>query len=195
MNISFHSISFRGLMSFFLGIVLSCASLNAQVHTIDRVFVVEPGGTLRMNVSSGSIAIQGWEYNEVQIQAEVYGTPRSLHRLELRLEQDGNDVIIRTRGSKDRWIHGRNKSIRFTIRVPFEYNVRINVGDGEVLVRDVDGHVRVRSSAGSFRISDMSGVTGSESTGVSWLGNVSTRTSCESIIHSLPVEKNATLSL
>lgn len=122
----------------------------AQVHTIDKSFLVEPGGTLHMDIAYGDVIIRGWEYDEVRVQADIYGTARILDQLEIRLEQDANDVIVRTKRTGRRQIPGRgygsrHERIQFTVNVPYMYHVRVHFDEGRVDFDDVDGSVRVQS--------------------------------------------------
>ncbi len=130
--------------------VLFMSITVAQVHTIDKSFLVEPGGTLHMDIAHGDVIIRGWEYDEVRVQADVYGTARILDQLEIRLEQDANDVIVRTKRTGRRRIPGRgygsrHERIEFTVNVPYMYHVRVHFDEGRVDVDDLDGSVRVRS--------------------------------------------------
>lgn len=134
-----------------LFMTISLVSISAsQVHTIDKSFLVEPGGTLHMDITYGDVIIRGWEYDEVRIQADVYGTAKVLDQLEIRLEQDADDVIVRTKRTGRRQIPGRgyrysSERIQFTVSLPYRYHVRIHFDDGRVDVDDLDGSVRVRT--------------------------------------------------
>jgi len=194
------------LISVFLLCVLIINQSNAQVHSIEKSYVVGPGGTLRMNIAAGNIIVRGWEYDEVQIQADVHGSARALDNLELRFEQDRDDVIVRTERGQRRtfrgWRSGRSERIDFTIYVPFDYNIRINLAAGRVDVDDIDGSVRVQTSAGSTHISNIYGPidvnTSAGSINVSLLDNpdrVSLSTSTGSISIVVPEEINARFSL
>ncbi len=173
--------------------------VQAQVHTIEKSYSVEPGGTLRMNISAGNIVVRGWEYNEVEILAEVYGSPRALDNLELRFEQDRDDVIIRSKRVHRRSFRGReSERIHFTIYVPYHYHIRVNVAAGKVDVDDIDGSVQVRSSAGSIHVSNIFGpIDANASTGainVSLLtdpGPVKLNTATGSIAITVPEDINA----
>ncbi len=189
------------LIALFALLIFSSTSL-AQVHSIDKSYHVEPGGTLRMNIASGNIVVRGWEYDEVRVQAEVYGSPRTLDNLELRLEQDGNDVVIRTRRAGRQghrsWRGYRSERIEFTIHVPYHYHVRVSVAAGRVDVDDIDGSVQVRSAAGAINITNIYGeIDADASTGsitVSLLNNperVKLNTATGSISINVPEDINA----
>ena len=103
-----------------------------------------------MDIAYGDVIIRGWEYDEVRIQADVYGTARTLDQLEIRLELEDNDVIVRTKRTGRRQIPGRgsgyrHERIEFTVNVPYMYHVRIHFDEGRVEVEDLDGSVRVHS--------------------------------------------------
>ncbi len=140
------------LLSVYLHAFIIVFSLHAfgQVHVIEKSYEVTPGGALRMDVSAADIIIRGWQYDEVSVQAEVFGTARTLNNLELRFEQDGDDVIIRTQHARTRQLRGwrpeyRRERIVFTINAPYNYHVRVDISDGRVDVDHIDGSVQVRN--------------------------------------------------
>jgi hypothetical protein len=189
-----------------LAILFPLSQTHAQVHSIDKSFLVESGGTLRMNVATGNIVVRGWEYDEVRVQVEVFGSPRALDNLELRLEQDGNDVVIRTQRVGQRrfrdWTRHRNERIEFTVHVPYHYNVRVTLAAGRIDVDDIDGSVQVRTAAGSINITNIYGpIDADASTGsinVSLLndsGSVNLNTATGSISINVPEDINARFSL
>lgn len=102
-----------------------------------------------MNIAAGDVIVRGWEYDEVGVRAEVYGSARTLDNFELRFEQERDDVVIRTHRERRRprwWERGhRTERIVFTINVPYHYHVRINIADGQVDVDHIDGNVLVRT--------------------------------------------------
>jgi len=186
--------------------LLTGTFIQAQVHTIEKSYSVEPGGTLRMNISAGNIVIRGWEYEEVQIIAEVFGSARALDNLELRFEQDRNDVIIESRRAHKRsprgWKRPRSERINFTINVPYHYHIRVDVAAGKVDVDDIDGSVRVRSAAGAINVSNIFGSidanAGAGSITVSLLDNpapVKLNTATGGITISVPEDINARFRL
>jgi hypothetical protein len=145
-------------------IAFICAAgiaVNAQVHTIERSFETAPGGNLDLNIPAGSVLIRGWDRNEVSIAAEVYGTPRTLDAMEMRLEQDGGDVTIYVRHRTRRVLrsHGRGdrERVNFTIHVPFEYHAQLRVSAGRIDIENIDGNIHVRNTAGATNISDIFG--------------------------------------
>jgi hypothetical protein len=147
-----------GLLTFLCIICNSLAS--AQPHTIDKVFTVEPGGTLRLSIPAGTVTVTGWEYNEVQVKAEMDGSPRYLDGLEFRLEQEGNDVIVNMRHRARRWfrrLESGDARIKMTIYIPYQYHARIDLSAGSAMIENIDGDAIVKSSAGTITIADVYG--------------------------------------
>jgi hypothetical protein len=154
----FNSLTSIGLMIIVYIVCISPAS--AQTHTIDKVFTVEPGGTLRLSVPAGTVTVTGWEYNEVQVKAEMDGSPRYLDGLEFRLEQDGNDVIVNMRHRTRRWLRRLESveaRIKMNIHIPYQYHARIDISAGTAIVENIDGDAIVNSSAGTITIADVYG--------------------------------------
>ena len=106
-------------------------------------YALQPGATLSIENSNGSVEIGGWDQNTVEITGSKYAATEAL-RDEIRIEINHSDkaVAIRTVRPEDR--HG-NMGARYVIRV-LERVVSTN---GAIKVNDVDGAARLRTSNGS----------------------------------------------
>jgi DUF4097 and DUF4098 domain-containing protein YvlB len=177
----------------YLAIVLAAYT---QPHSIDKVFPVEAGGTLRLSLPTGTVIVEGWEYNEVRVQAEISGSPRFLDRLEFKLDQEENDVVIVMRHRARRWFHrfdAADAKIKMNISVPYQYHARIDISAGTVTIENIDGDAIIKSSAGTITVKDIFGnVDAKTSAGtitatlLKDMGNVSLNTSTGSITIKTP---------
>jgi hypothetical protein len=123
------------------------------------------GGTLTLiGAPDGSIAIEGWSRNEVEIRAEIQlraDTEADLDRLAavngFLLDEDVNHLRVLSTGTHDRAFMKVNAKnfpkkllglpwkIDYRIRVPMSVDLDINAGRGPISLKSVEGNVRVAS--------------------------------------------------
>ena len=122
------------------------------------------GGTLTLiGAPDGSITIDGWSRNEVEVRAEIQlraDSEQDLDRLALYnnfiLDDDVNHVSILSTGTHDRVFMKKAKNfpkkllglpwkIDYRIRVPMAVDLDINAGRGPIRLKGVDGNVRISS--------------------------------------------------
>lgn len=121
------------------------------------------GGTLTLvGAPVGSITIEGWPRNEVDITAEIQiraDTEAALNRLgainNFILDDDSNHVRIMTMGTHDKAymrtvdkkfpkeLLGLPWKIDYRIRVPVAIDVNVNAGRGPITVTGIEGDVRI----------------------------------------------------
>ena len=121
------------------------------------------GGTLTLiGAPVGSIKIEGWQRNEVDITAEIQirgDNEADLNRLgainNFILDDDSNHVRVMTMGTHDKafmrtvdkkfpkGLLGLPWKIDYRIRVPVVIDVNINAGRGPITVAGIEGDVRI----------------------------------------------------
>jgi len=124
------------------------------------------GGTLTLvGAPVGSITIEGWPRNEVDITAEIQiraDTEADLNRLgalnNFVLDDDSNHVRIMTMGTHDKAfmrtadkkfpkeLLGLPWQIDYRIRVPVAIDLSINAGRGPITITGVEGDVRITAA-------------------------------------------------
>ncbi len=123
------------------------------------------GGTLTViGAPEGSITIEGWSRNEVEVRAEIQlsaNTEQDLDRLAavngFVLDEDLNHLRVLTTGTHDRvfmkaqaknfpkTLLGLPWKIDYRIRVPMAVDLDINAGRGPISLAAVEGNIRVSS--------------------------------------------------
>jgi hypothetical protein len=159
--------------------MLAVAAAPAQARierVVEKTFVVEPGGTLRVSTGGGKIRVLtstaaavkvvAREHIEAASAAEADGI---LKKLTLTLEQQGSDVAIGSEYEKEQpgflgwWWPSRSGSswppatVDFIVTVPARYSVELNSGGGDVTVGDLEGALHARTGGGSLKIGRISG--------------------------------------
>lgn len=123
------------------------------------------GGTLTLSgAPAGSITIEGWQRNEVDVTAEIElqaGSAQDLDQLlainNFAVDEDANHVRIMTTGTHDKKLMKRvaknfPKSllglpwkIDFHIKVPAITDLEIDVGNGPIKLSGVEGAIRLNA--------------------------------------------------
>jgi hypothetical protein len=140
-------------------------------------------GTFSMDVRTGDIQITGWDDPHVQIEAEkvvVAGSRREAatqyRRVQILLDGQDEKVHLHTLYPPRRlWrpFRGESKlSVNFRIRMPYDANLLLKCVDGDVRVRGVTGQETLLVNYGDVEI-DIPSVNRLRSVSAkTWLGNV-----------------------
>lgn len=135
-----------GLISLFLAF-----NASAQTETIEKNFDVSRGGTLTINSDQGSIEIETW--NKENIAVDVRKKARSQNKLddfEVSFDHQGKNLTIEGDGARN-----NNVSVKYTIKLPSNYNLDLKTGGGSIEVGDLSGIIKVRTSGGSIDIGNV----------------------------------------
>lgn len=148
-------------------------------------------GTLMVNTRVGDIEIEGWDQPRLSIKAEKLVTAGSRKKAErmygrIQVELAGRDHEIRlsTRyPSRRPWRPFRGESrlsVNFTIRMPYDSNLRLRCVDGDITVSGLTGQIRLDDNYGDVEIDVPSVYRLRLLDAHSWLGYV------QSDLHGLP---------
>lgn len=153
------------------------ASAQGQA-TIERTLQVQPGGTLTVEASFGSIEVLTVSGNSVAVRVERevrdrYSSDESriLAEHQVDISQSGNDVRVETQVSdaaRDRWrddYSGTPLSVEIVITVPTAYNVDLDTAGGHIEVADLSGEVRAHTSGGHMTFGNIDGSIDADTSG------------------------------
>jgi hypothetical protein len=114
-----------------------------------QTLAVQPGGTLEIDLSSGSVEVETHDENEVAVEAESRGLSGGLMRFEL----SGDGVNARFKASHSGWLGVFGSGgLRVHVRVPEVFSVDVRTGGGSVEIDDLGGRASVRTSGGSIEL-------------------------------------------
>lgn len=155
---------------------------QAQADKIEKTFAVEPGGNLYLDSDSGSVAIESHSQNSVEV--EIHKQGDNSDKFEISFAQNGNDVKIE--GDQDGMFSWGNSKIRYIIKVPKNYHVKLKTGGGSINVADLDGNVQAKTSGGSIHLGEIRGnvdvkTSGGSITVDNVVGNIDAHTSGGSV--------------
>lgn len=120
-------------------------------------------GTLVVDARIGDLRIEGWDEPRVEIEAEKLvraGSEAKARRLydQIRIELSGGDKEVRLRTlfpPRRPWrlFRGATKlSVNYRIRMPYDANLVVRCVDGDVRVRGIAGHQQIRVSYGDVEV-------------------------------------------
>jgi hypothetical protein len=155
---------------FAIGVLLLGAnSAEAKItRTVEKTFAVQPGGNLKAATQGGHITIRTADTQKVQVlvkqvirastEAEA---DEILKKLELTLEQSGNDVTAEAkyepRGAGKWFGNWPPVSVSFEVTVPKHFNLNLNTSGGHIKVASLRGNVRARTSGGDLEFDRIDG--------------------------------------
>ena len=154
-------------------------SLGAKIErTVEKTFMVTPGGTLRVETEGGSIRVQSSSEPVVKVTALQKiraNTDRKadelLKKLTLTMEVQGADATATTKYERPvggiRW--GQQPVVvDFVVTVPAKFSANLKTSGGAIVIGDLEGKVNVRTSGGDVKLGKISGVVDAHTSG----GNV-----------------------
>jgi DUF4097 and DUF4098 domain-containing protein YvlB len=147
-------------------LLTSCATFAATEERITTNFSATAGGTLVVDVGLGSVEVTTNATLEVVVDTWRRVTRQDQAREErflaenpVTIVQEGNTVTVRCSHREERfgwfsgWFRGwgdRNEA-KYTIRVPAQFNGRLNTAGGSIAVSDLSGAVAADTSGGALR--------------------------------------------
>jgi hypothetical protein len=140
-----------------LSSILLLAAFAANGDVIRKGFNVAEGGTLTLDSDVGNVkVVSGGTGLAVEITRE--GPADEIHQNDITFDQSGNDVTIRSRYQHDRWFHwSRDLRVRYNIRVPSHYNVKLSTSGGDVDLGDLAGNADLHTSGGDIKAAHING--------------------------------------
>ncbi|MFC1492687.1 DUF4097 family beta strand repeat-containing protein [candidate division KSB1 bacterium] len=140
-----------------LTVFLLAGIVNAQ-EVIEKSFTVKKGEWIDINIDTGgSVEIEGWDKDEVFISArERY---RDLEDYDIEISQKSRGVYIEVYEARewDRRRRNNRSDLRFEIKVPKEFNVRVETMGGSIRLTQIDGEFRGKTMGGDLELRNLKG--------------------------------------
>jgi 3D (Asp-Asp-Asp) domain-containing protein len=117
----------------------------------EQSFDVGPSPSLVVNNFAGNVTVQGGEGSTIQVTATKRARRQAnLARINVSMQQtdQGVEITSRTEG-----INTGNLSVELEIRVPAGTRVQIELGAGQIVVRDTGGEIKAHTGAGTVDVS------------------------------------------
>lgn len=128
----------------FLLLCLAPAPANAQTKEISRKIWVAPGGFVRLFNLAGSVTVQGWDQDSLQITGPVSTAGDG----ELVVSPGKQGAKVSLWGSEERSARGT-----LLVRVPRRSQLWVKTQDAAVTIADFEGGIDVMTGSGNVEIS------------------------------------------
>ena len=153
---SFSNIASRiGSLFGAIALLAALAASGTRAEDFERTVPVEPGGTLRIELSSGSIEVETHDLSEVEIDARTSGWARRAMHFEL--EHDDDELHLT--GSRSSWLPALGPGrVKVRARIPQLFSVDLHTSGGHIDVQEVTGEVEARTSGGDIELNQIAGV-------------------------------------
>jgi hypothetical protein len=165
-------------------LAVTAATVSARVErTIEKTFTVTGAGTLFVDTQGGAIRVAPSNESAVKITAKEKIRADSdaeadelLRKLDLTMEQSGNDVTARAKyASQPIGFHFGSwppVQVEFVVTVPASFAADLHTSGGGIEVGDLSGKISARTSGGSIKLGKMgAGVFAHTSGGSIMLGS------------------------
>ena len=144
------------------GACLLVASLTAQAaeKRLDRTFTVAPGGRLTIDSDGSDLRVEGTSGNQVEVHILIKGSDRLLERMQLTADQAGNDVAVVAKRDINKWTDyfgSWSQDGKVEVKVPRSYNIDIRTSGGDILVGQLQGDARAKTSGGDIHVTEVTG--------------------------------------
>jgi hypothetical protein len=124
----------------------------ADTLTLDQP--ISPGQTLAVSSSSGSTTIRGGTGSTVHVVATRHynfgGQPP-----DVQLTPSSNGINLEASGRRGRFPFGDSSAVDYAIEVPAAVNVTLKSSSGQLSVADVTGEVRLTTSSGQIKATEL----------------------------------------
>ena len=126
-----------------------------ETENVDRTVQIRAGGELKLKNFSGRVTITGSNRADMAIHAVRRAPRERLDRIKLEITESSSGVTIEAnkRASDRDDDHNNVVDTEFTIEVPADISVDVDVFSSDVEVRDVRGRQRAHTFSGEITLS------------------------------------------
>jgi DUF4097 and DUF4098 domain-containing protein YvlB len=144
------------------------ASASAKIERdVEKTFQVQPGVHINVSTAGGEIRIESSNDPVVKIVAKEHIRAGSdaeadimLQKLDLKLEQNGNEVNATATYESSMGFHFGSwppVQVDFIVTVPASASADLKTSGGDIIVGDLEGAVRAHTSGGDVKLGSIGG--------------------------------------
>ena len=146
------------MITLLLPVLLAAGIASAADRRIEKNFTVAPGGTLMLATDIGSVGVTGTDGKEVTILAVLRGSAKDIDEFSVEAVQTDRGVEVKGESKRSGWLWKWDDiEVSFTVRVPREYNVKLNTSGGDLNVSSLRGTAGGETSGGNITLKDIEG--------------------------------------
>ena len=137
----------RLLMGFAVGFVLSSFVFVKDVSAQNSMaWPFMGGGAIHLRLSSGDYSVRPGTSSQIRVRWEAAEghQPQDLKKVKVALDKTSNVATLRT--------DGPTKHMRFTIEIPAQSDLFLNMRAGDVRITGIEGNKDVHMTAGDLTI-------------------------------------------
>ena len=131
-------------------------------RTDEQQSPLEPGSTIFVETSFGSINIKGSDSNQCSVTADItVKAPTEAEakqiaaRVSIKLDKAGNKLVISV--NKPRINNNRSIAVSFDISIPRKTNIKCNTSYGSIKLSDITGSINAQTSFAAIAGSNLDG--------------------------------------
>lgn len=131
-----------------------------HVERIHQKYAVDGAGTLTVDTDFGSVRVESWPSDEVDVEVEKRRTGISedsardaFDEVSVDISQQENDVNIRI--ERDRRFRSNDVSVDIQVKVPETYSLDLKTSGGDIDIGDLRGDVVARTSGGDINVGNV----------------------------------------
>lgn len=129
----------------------------ATSEVFQHTYALPRGGTFQLENVNGSVLVEGWNRDEVQVRAVKTGSAGlgDLDRVRIEVQSSPGALAVRTRYPA---AEGADVAVEYHVFVPYRIMLgSVQTVNGSVRVSGVEGQGRLRSVNGNVEVLDSSG--------------------------------------
>ena len=136
-------------------------------RTEHRVEVLGYGSTLWVTNRNGSIKVEGWNQEKVDLTAFIRDSEG--RHIDLKVERRGSDLAIEAVWPKTGWFNfgffgTQSPRCEFVLKVPRKLVSTYSTTNGAIEVKGIDGYAGCDTTNGDIRVSDVKGEVHADTT-------------------------------
>ena len=148
----------------------SSVALGAQDRTFEDTLTLEPGGSLSLDTTRGSVRLTSWDRPTVEIRARIERPPRvddayarrAVEGPTIEVEGGGRSVRIRSdySGVPRRGLFGGSRSlprVHYEIRAPRQLDLDLDIDRSDTTLQGFDGRLVLDFDRSDLDLRDLAG--------------------------------------
>jgi len=144
-------------VAFLAALFFAALPASASTQVFDHTYPLQPGGIFSLANVNGSVRVDGWDRNQVEIRAvkTALHNPADLDRVQISVESDGEHMAVGTHYPQG---SGVEVTVEYHISVPYRVQLaHVDTINGDVHVRGVSGAGTLDSINGNVEVLDSDG--------------------------------------
>lgn len=126
----------------------------------EKKFAVTGTPQVELTTFDGSIEVRGWDKPEVLVEIEKRGNNQAaVDKIQVKATQSGNTITVDIPkvASTSHITFGQSPSASLVVSVPMQSALKLDSGDGSVVIKRVNGKINIHTGDGSVHITEAKG--------------------------------------